>query len=287
MTTETKIHILILSCHDRRGIVSQVTQFLDYMHCNIVEASQFTAPDTSTFFMRVAFQIENPHIKPLLLEEKFSTLAKRYGLSWQLFDSSEKVSTAIMVSKFDHCLQDLLYRWKSGLIPVDIKVIISNHEDSIQFLGNHKIPFKYLPMSKVGKQMAEDLLLEIMQEYSIELLVLARYMQVLSESFLKRFEGQAINIHHSSLPSFKGAKPYAQAYERGVKLIGATAHYVSNDLDEGPIIEQDIIRADHAMSAQDLTNIGRDVETIVLARAIKWHAEHRIFLNGAKTIIFK
>lgn len=287
MKSPKNTYILILSCKDRRGIVSQVTHFLDYMHCNIVEATQFTAPDTNTFFMRVAFQIENSHISPLLIEGKFSTFAKRFNLDWKIFDSSKSIPTAIMVSKFDHCLQDILYRWKSGLLPIDIKVIISNHEDSRRFLENHDIPFEYLPILEIGKQKSEDFLLEILEKNSIKLLVLARYMQVLSESFLSKFNGQAINIHHSSLPSFKGAKPYTQAYDRGVKLVGATAHYVSNDLDEGPIIEQDIIRADHAMSVEDLTHIGRDVETIVLARAIKWHAEHRIFLNGPKTVIFK
>jgi formyltetrahydrofolate deformylase len=241
--------------------------------------------------MRVHFAAEDPAITGAMLREEFAALALTMQMSAQLNDAHKKPRVMLMVSKIGHCLNDLLFRYKSGLLPVEIPAIVSNHTDFYQLAASYNIPFHHLPLaagaSPEAKRVQEQRVLEIVQSNDIDLVVLARYMQILSPEICDALKGRAINIHHSFLPSFKGAKPYYQAHERGVKLIGATAHFVTGDLDEGPIIEQDVERVDHAMDPDTLTAIGRDVECVVLARAVKWFVEHRILLNGHKTVVFK
>ena len=241
--------------------------------------------------MRVHFSLEDSQISYAALSAEFSQLAETMQMEWQLHDAHHKPRVMLMVSKIGHCLNDLLFRYKSGLLPVEIKAIVSNHADFYQLAASYNIPFHHLPLAAgadaEAKLAQENKILEIVDSHQIELVVLARYMQILSPSMCQALKGKAINIHHSFLPSFKGAKPYYQAHERGVKLIGATAHFVTGDLDEGPIIEQDVERVDHAMTPEELTAIGRDVECVVLARAVKWFVEHRILLNGHKTVVFK
>jgi formyltetrahydrofolate deformylase len=207
-------------------------------------------------------------------------------MSWQLHDDATRIRTLIMVSRLGHCLNDLLFRWKTGSLPVDVAGVVSNHDDFAELAASYRIPFHHIPVTSASKTAAESQLLEVIDGTGTELIVLARYMQILSGEVCKRMEGRMINIHHSFLPSFKGAKPYHQAHARGVKLIGATAHYVTPDLDEGPIIEQDVIRVNHTLSPERLTEAGRDVEAQVLARAVTWHAEHRVLLNGDRTVVF-
>jgi formyltetrahydrofolate deformylase len=214
-------------------------------------------------------------------------LAETLIMQWTLHDASQPMRTVLMVSKEGHCLNDLLFRWKSGLLPLDIRAIISNHREFYQLAASYNVPFHHIPVSAATKAQGEAKQFEIIESEGAELVVLARYMQILSDDMCKKLAGRAINIHHSFLPSFKGAKPYYQAHDRGVKLIGATAHYVTADLDEGPIIEQDVARVDHSKTVEDLTTQGRDTESQVLARAVKWHSEHRVLLNGHKTVIFK
>jgi formyltetrahydrofolate deformylase len=221
------------------------------------------------------------------LKTQLTSFAQPYQMRWRLHARAEPMRTVIMVSKEGHCLNDLLFRWKSGLLPLDIRAIISNHRDFYQLAASYNVPFHHFAVSAASKLQAEAKQYEIMQSEAAELVVLARYMQVLSDDFCRKLSGSAINIHHSFLPSFKGAKPYYQAHDRGVKLIGATAHYVTAELDEGPIIEQDVARVDHSKTVEDLTTLGRDTESQVLARAVKWHSEHRVLLNGHKTVIFK
>lgn len=279
--------ILTLSGPDRPGIVHAVTGFLLQRQGNILEAAQYNDKATQLFFMRVQFESTDPDTSISALDEAFAPIARQLGMKWQFFDSSRPTPTVIMVSKLGHCLNDLLFRHRSGLLPIDIRAIVSNHRDFYQLAASYNIPFHHLVVTAQTKLQAEARLMQIVSDEKAELVVLARYMQVLSDDLCRVLEGRAINIHHSFLPSFKGAKPYVQAHERGVKLIGATAHYVTAALDEGPIIEQDVARVDHAMTAQTLTALGRDVESVVLARAIKWHAEHRILLDGNKTVVFK
>jgi formyltetrahydrofolate deformylase len=281
----TESHILNLSCPDRTGIVHAVTGVLAGQNGNITDAAQFNDQSTGQFFMRVQFTLRGDHVAALRAE--FSVLAAQMKMKWQLRAASDKMRTIIMVSKLGHCLNDLLFRYRSSLLPLDIRAIVSNHRDYYQLAASYDIPFEHIPVSKDTKAQAESRLLELVAQERIELVVLARYMQVLSNDLCVALEGRAINIHHSFLPSFKGAKPYFQAHERGVKIIGATAHYVTPELDEGPIIEQDIARVSHADDAQQLTTIGRDVESAVLARAVTWHAEHRVLLNGNKTVVFR
>ena len=233
----------------------------------------------------VRFDVETP--SPAPLRDAFTALAATYNMRWDLHNANERMPTVIMVSKLGHCLNDLLFRYRSLLLPLDIRAIVSNHRDFYQLAASYDIPFHHIPVTAATKERAEDRLREVLAHENVELVVLARYMQVLSERLCNDLSGRAINIHHSFLPSFKGARPYQQAFDRGVKLIGATAHYVTVDLDEGPIIEQDIARADHAMSAAQLTAIGRDTESAVLARAVVWHAERRVLLNGHKTVVFR
>jgi formyltetrahydrofolate deformylase len=281
-------HILTLSCADRPGIVHAVTRFLLDEKANIVEAAQFDDASTRLFFMRVKFELLDPGYRDASgLAQRFESIAKEFGMKAQIAPADARMKTVIMVSQLGHCLNDLLFRYRSGLLPIDIRAIVSNHRTYYQLAASYEIPFHHIQVTPQTKAGAEAKLFEIFDDEGAELLVLARYMQVLSENACQRFSGRAINIHHSFLPSFKGARPYAQAHDRGVKLIGATAHYITADLDEGPIIEQDVERADHAAGVDELTALGRDVESVVLARAIKWHAEHRILLNGRKTVVFR
>ncbi|MFC3109665.1 formyltetrahydrofolate deformylase [Undibacterium arcticum] len=284
-------YILTLSCPDQRGIVHRVSGFLAQHDCNIIDSAQFGDADSRLFFMRVHFASENPALPDATLRSEFAQLASSLGMNAQLHDARRKPRVLLMVSKIGHCLNDLLFRYKSGLLPVEIPAIVSNHMDFYQLAASYNIPFHHLPLaagaSTQAKQEQEQRLLDIIDTQQIELVVLARYMQVLSPTLCRALQGRAINIHHSFLPSFKGARPYLQAHDRGVKLIGATAHFVTGELDEGPIIEQDVERVDHAMDPDTLTAIGRDVECVVLARAVKWFVEHRILLDGHKTVVFK
>jgi formyltetrahydrofolate deformylase len=278
-------YVVTLSCPDRVGIVHAVTGLLVEHGANITEAAQFNDASTGLFFMRVRFDVQAP--SPTHLREAFTALAGRYGMRWDLHNANARMPTVIMVSKLGHCLNDLLFRYRSQLLPLDIRAIVSNHRDFYQLAASYDIPFHHIPVTTATKERAEDRLREVIAQEGAELVVLARYMQVLSERLCHDLSGRAINIHHSFLPSFKGARPYQQAFDRGVKLIGATAHYVTGDLDEGPIIEQDIARVDHAMSPAQLTAIGRDSESAVLARAVVWHAERRVLPNGHKTVVFR
>jgi formyltetrahydrofolate deformylase len=281
----TASHILTLSCPDRTGIVHAVTGALANADGNITDAAQYNDQSTGQFFMRVQFVL--PQSNVVALRAAFAALAATLSMRWELRAANEKLRTIIMVSKLGHCLNDLLFRYRSGLLPLDIRAVVSNHRDYYQLAASYDVPFHHIPVTAETKPQAEAKLLEMVKQDDVELVVLARYMQVLSNDLCRALEGRAINIHHSFLPSFKGAKPYYQAHERGVKIIGATAHYVTPVLDEGPIIEQDIARVNHADDPQELTTIGRDVESAVLARAVTWHAEYRVLLNGNKTVVFR
>lgn len=282
---DTTTYILTLSCPDQRGIVHAVSGFLLERGGNIEEAAQYNDHDTGLFFMRVQFACADAGAEAL--REQIGTLAARFDMRWQLHAAAQPMRAVIFVSKEGHCLNDLLFRWKSGLLPLDIRAIVSNHRDFYQLAASYNVPFHHIAVNKANKAQAEERQLEIIDGEGADLVVLARYMQVLSDAMCQRLAGRAINIHHSFLPSFKGAKPYYQAHERGVKLIGATAHYVTSDLDEGPIIEQDVARVDHSLTVEDLTAIGRDTESQVLARAVKWHGEHRVLVNGQRTVVFR
>ena len=274
-----------MSCPDRLGLVHAVSGFLLERGGNIEEAAQYNDHGTGLFFMRVQFACERlGHVE---LRRQLAVFAEPYQLRWQLHAITEPMKTVIMVSKEGHCLNDLLFRWKSGLLPVDIRAIISNHRDFYQLAASYNVPFHHIGVTAATKVQAEGRAFEVIEAEGAELVVLARYMQILSDDLCQKLSGRAINIHHSFLPSFKGAKPYYQAHDRGVKLIGATAHYVTADLDEGPIIEQDVARVDHSRTVEDFTAQGRDTESQVLARAVKWHSEHRVLINGHKTVIFK
>ena len=279
------VYILTLSCPDRLGLVHAVSGFLLERGGNIEEAAQYNDADTGLFFMRVQFACGQ--LTQEDLQTQLNLFAQPFQMNWRLHARAQPMRTVIMVSKEGHCLNDLLFRWKSGLLPVDIRAIISNHREFYQLAASYNVPFHHLPVTAATKAQAEAKQYEIIQDEGAELVVLARYMQVLSDDLCRKLSGSAINIHHSFLPSFKGAKPYYQAHDRGVKLIGATAHYVTADLDEGPIIEQDVARVDHSKTVEDLTTLGRDTESQVLARAVKWHSEHRVLINGHKTVIFK
>ncbi len=281
----SQVYILTLSCPDRLGLVHAVSGFLLERGGNIDEAAQYNDPDTGLFFMRVRFSCGQLTFEDLKFQLKL--MAEPLKMKWSLHAKAQLMRTVIMVSKEGHCLNDLLFRWKSGLLPLDIRAIVSNHREFYQLAASYNVPFHHIPVTAATKPQAEAKQLEIIQAEGAELVVLARYMQVLSDDLCKKLSGKAINIHHSFLPSFKGAKPYYQAHDRGVKLVGATAHYVTADLDEGPIIEQDVARVDHTKTVEDFTNQGRDTESQVLARAVKWHSEHRVLLNGHKTVIFK
>ncbi len=281
----TESCIVTLSCADRQGIVHAVTGYLVAQKANITEAAQFNDPSTGLFFMRVRFDVAQMPLQAL--RESFVPVADAFKMNWGMFSAAARTRTVIMVSKQGHCLNDLLFRHQAEGLPIDIRAIVSNHDEHRALATSYKIPFHLIEVTPSTKASAEAQFLALVNEVRAELVVLARYMQVLSPSTCQALAGRAINIHHSFLPSFKGAKPYQQAFERGVKLIGATAHYVTSNLDEGPIIEQDIARVDHAMNPTQLAALGRDVESVVLARAVKWHAEHRVLVDGSKTVVFK
>jgi len=276
--------VLTLSCPDKPGIVYAVSSFLVQHSANIIDSQQYGEPDGGLFFMRVHFSVPQPHVVSDL-ERDFTWVAESFHMSWHLHDKFERIKTLLMVSQLGHCLNDLLFRWSAGSLPVDITGVVSNHEVFRGLTESYQLPFHFLPVTKESKPAAEAQLMSIIDETSTELIVLARYMQILSPEVCKRVEGRMINIHHSFLPSFKGAKPYHQAHAKGVKLVGATAHYVTPDLDEGPIIEQGLLRVDHSYSPDRLVEAGRDVEAQVLARAVTWHAEHRVLLNGNRTVV--
>ena len=278
-------YILTLSCPDRPGIVHAVSGFLLERGGNIEEAAQYNDHDTGLFFMRVQFACDRVSFEDLQLQLK--AFAEPFGMRWKLHATHQPMRTVLMVSKEGHCLNDLLFRWKSGLLPLDIRAIVSNHREFYQLAASYNVPFHHIPVTAATKAEAEARQYEIIEREGADLVVLARYMQILSDGLCHKLAGRAINIHHSFLPSFKGARPDHQAHARGVKLIGATAHYVTADLDEGPIIEQDVARVEHSKTVEDLTALGRDTESLVLARAVKWHSEHRVLLNGHKTVVFK
>ncbi len=280
-----KSYVLTVTCKSTRGIVAAITGYLAEKGCYITDSSQFDDLQTGLFFMRLTF-ISQEGVKIEELREGFAPVVKRFDMTCDIRDSEERMKVVLMVSRFGHCLNDLLYRWKIGALPIDIVAVISNHFDYQKVVVNHDIPFHHIKVTKENKPQAEARMLEIVEQTDADLVVLARYMQVLSDQLCKKMSGRIINIHHSFLPSFKGANPYKQAYERGVKLIGATAHYVTEDLDEGPIIEQDIARITHAQSAEDYVSIGRDVESQVLARAVHAHIHHRCFINGNRVVVF-
>jgi len=277
-------YILNLACPDRTGIVHAVSGFLLERGGNIEEAAQYNDPATGLFFMRVQFRCP---LEAAPLRAQMTDLAARFAMRWRLHECAQPMRCVIFVSREGHCLNDLLFRWKSGLLPLDLRAIISNHRDFYQLAASYGIAFHHIPVTRENKAKAEARQLEIIDGEQAELVVLARYMQILSDAMCEQLAGRAINIHHSFLPSFKGARPYHQAHQRGVKLIGATAHYVTADLDEGPIIEQDVARVDHTHTVEDLTAAGRDTESQVLARAVKWHSERRVLLDGHKTVVFR
>jgi len=273
-------------CPDRKGIVAAVAGFLSERDASIVEAKQFNDHLTRRFYMRAVFTSVGPNFVGVeQLRAQFAKLADGYEMTWQIEDTAQRVRVLIAVSKLGHCLNDLLHRWRSGVLPVDIVGVVSNHEDLRGLVEWHQIPFHHLPVTADTRIEQEAALLELFSRYQADLLVLARYMQILSNDACRTLAGRCINIHHSFLPSFKGARPYHQAYERGVKIIGATAHYVTSDLDEGPIIEQAVERVGHEHTPERFQEIGRDLEAIVLARAVRWHAERRILLDGQRSVI--
>jgi formyltetrahydrofolate deformylase len=278
-------YILTLSCPDRRGIVHAVAGLIADCGCTILDSAQYSDPASDTFFMRV-------HLADELggggaLREKLAPVAREFGFDWKLHDAAYRPRVLLMASKTGHCLNDLLFRYSSGLIHAQVVAVISNHEDFRALTEAHGIPYHWLPVDHSNRAEQEKALLAFVEAQRIDLVVLARYMQVLSPGLCRALRGRAINIHHSFLPSFKGAHPYAQAHARGVKLIGATAHFVTDDLDEGPIIEQDVSRVGHAQGVKEFTAIGRDVECVVLARAVEWFVQHRILLNGDRTVVFR
>ena len=287
--------VLTLSCRDTTGIVHAVSGLLYQAGCNIIDSQQFgdvqSEGSTGLFFMRVHFAAPDHLADAGTLERLFSHVREQFQMTASIHALARKPRVLIMVSKHGHCLNDLLFRWRSGWLPIDIPAIVSNHPDYAELAASYGIPFHHLPLptgsSPEVKRAQEQQVEALVAQEGVDLVVLARYMQILSAEFCQFLKGRAINIHHSFLPSFKGAKPYYQAHDRGVKLIGATAHYVTADLDEGPIIEQDVERVDHPLTPEDFTAVGRDVECVVLARAVKWHAEHRVLMNGHKTVVFK
>ena len=281
-------YILKISCPATSGIVAAVTTYLAGRECYLSELAQFDDEFTGRFFMRAVFRF-NAGARPDLaaLRQGFVDVAVPFDMDWELFEGNRPMPVLLMVSKYDHCLADLLYRHQKGEMDMRITAIVSNHLDLRPMAEREGIRFVYLPVTRDTKAQQEAALLQLVEETGTELVVLARYMQILSDDLCKQLSGRAINIHHSFLPGFKGAKPYHQAFERGVKLIGATAHYVTSDLDEGPIIEQEVQRVDHAYLPDDLVAVGRDTETVALSRAVKYHLEHRVFLNGDRTVIFR
>ncbi|MDA8230528.1 MAG: formyltetrahydrofolate deformylase [Magnetospirillum sp.] len=279
--------VLTITCPDTVGIVAAVSGFLTQHDCFITEAAQYGDPISRRFFCRIVFCYGALTPPVPELEKLFSLVAERFQMIWKLHDLGRKARVVILVSKFGHCLVDLLHRYHTGQLPIEIPAVISNHPDMRAIVEWHGIPYHYFAVDKHDKFAQEKRVAEVIDHSHADLVVLARYMQILSREMCVRLSGKAINIHHSFLPSFKGAKPYHQAHARGVKIIGATAHYVTPDLDEGPIIEQGVERVDHTATPDDLVAIGRDIENVVLARAVRWHVEHRVLPNGSKTVVFK
>ncbi|HST66713.1 MAG TPA: formyltetrahydrofolate deformylase [Mycobacteriales bacterium] len=278
--------VLALSCPDQPGIIRAVAGHLADAGCNVVDSQQFADPLTERFFLRA--EADPPAGLDLAtLRGSFAAVGRHFGMDWALHDAADRPRVLILVSKAGHCLNDLLFRWESGALRAEVVGVVSNHPDLAPLAGRHGVPFHHVPVPPGGKPVAEKALLDLVAAERVDLVVLARYMQVLSDPVCAELAGRAINIHHSFLPSFAGARPYHQAYERGVKLIGATAHYVTAELDEGPIIEQDVHRVDHAAGPEALVAAGQDVEAQVLARAVRWHVEHRVMRNGARTVVFR
>ncbi|MFT6425895.1 MAG: formyltetrahydrofolate deformylase [Celeribacter sp.] len=278
-------HVLTVTCQSKRGIVAAISGNLAELGCNITDSAQFDDPGTGQFFMRVSF-VSEQGLDQAALEAGFAPVGSDFNMNWAIHNEAQKMKVILMVSRFGHCLNDLLYRWRIGALPIDIVGVISNHMEYQKVVVNHDIPFHCIKVTKDNKPDAEAAIMQVVRDTGAELIVLARYMQILSDDMCQQMSGRIINIHHSFLPSFKGANPYKQAFERGVKLIGATAHYVTADLDEGPIIEQDTVRITHAQSPEDYVSLGRDVEAQVLSRAIHAHIHHRVFINGNKTVVF-
>jgi len=278
--------VLVVKCPDRKGVVAAVSGFLADNDASIVESNHFNDAIADEFYMRTVFRADGPMPPKADLERGFELIARRFDMQWSLHAAAAKPRVLIAVSKFGHCLYDLLHRWRSGQLPVEIVGVMSNHDDMRSFTEWNGLPFHHLPVTKDTKAAQEEQFIALVDALHVDLVVLARYMQILSPQLCAQLAGRCINIHHSFLPSFKGAKPYHQAFDRGVKIIGATAHYVTTDLDEGPIIEQGVQRVDHGHTPDDLVKIGQDIECSVLARAVVWHAEHRILINGVKTVVF-
>ncbi len=278
--------ILLISCPDRKGILAEVTGFIAKNGGNILHADQHIDFQSSTFFMRIEWELDGFLLPKEKIEEAFRPIAEKFGMDYQLHFSSEVKNVAIFVSRYDHCLYDLLYRFKAGELPGNLKLVISNHTDLQPVVEMFGIPFYYFPKNRENKLSVEEREIELLEREGIDLVVLARYMQILSDRFVNRFRNRIINIHHSFLPAFVGAKPYHRAYQRGVKIIGATSHYVTEELDQGPIIEQDVVRVSHRDSVEDMIRKGRDLEKIVLSRAVKWHLENKILVYDNKTVIF-
>jgi formyltetrahydrofolate deformylase len=285
---ERQKYVLTVSCPEANGIVRAVSDFLFQRGATISDAAQHRDPVLDRFFMRVEFEeVEAALPGSDKLNEDFHEIAERFTMQWSFFDLAIKPRVLMAVSKHGHCLNDILHRWSSGVLPADIVGVVSNHEELRGITEWYGIPYHYLPVTPDNKDVQEDAVLEIVRQKKVDLLALARYMQILSPKMCEAMAGRAINIHHSFLPGFKGANPYRQAYMRGVKIIGATAHYVTTDLDEGPIIEQAVEKIDHNFDIDELVQIGRDAECAAFARAVKWHCEHRIIVNGNKTVVFK
>jgi formyltetrahydrofolate deformylase len=280
-------YVMTIVCPDRPGIVFAVSSFLVQHSANILQSQQFDDRLDDRFFMRVHFEVFDESMTLGALRAAFAPVSEAFSMRWQMWGAAARYRTLVMVSKFGHCLNDLLYRQSTGSLQIEVPAVVSNHPDLEPMAKSYGIPFHHIPVSADDKAVAEERLLELVDSLDIHLVVLARYMQVLSDGACRQLAGRAINIHHSFLPSFKGAKPYQQAFERGVKLVGATAHYVTPDLDEGPIIEQDVIRVDHGLSGRQLMDAGRDVESQVLSRAVRWHAESRVLVNGNRTVVFR
>jgi formyltetrahydrofolate deformylase len=279
-------YVLTLSCPDRRGIVHGVASLLLVTGCNILDSQQFGDGDSGLFFMRVHFAAEDPGVDLAGLRAAFAATGASFRMAWQMVEADARMRVLILVSRLGHCLNDLLFRQRIGALRMEVPAVVSNHGDFAGLAASYGVPFHHLPVTPQSRAEQERRLLALVDEQQVDLVVLARYMQVLSATACERLRGRAINIHHSFLPGFKGARPYHQAHARGVKLIGATAHYVTTELDEGPIIEQEVARVDHAASPEQLTAVGRDVECQALARAVKWHIEHRVLLNGSRTVVF-
>lgn len=281
-------YVIALTCPDARGIAAAVAGFLAENHANIVEAHHFHEGAPDRFFLRAEFTERDGPLPPLsTLKDKFADIAQRFYMRWEMADTAAPRRVLIAVSRFGHCLYDLLHRRRAGSLNIEVPAVVSNHDDMRSFVEWNGIPYHYLPVERANKAAQEERLLELIVAHDIDLVVLARYMQVLSPRLCQALAGRCINIHHSFLPGFKGAKPYHQAYERGVKIVGATSHYVTSDLDEGPIIEQAVERVDHGHTPERLVEVGRDLESMVLARAVRWHAERRIMLSGTRTIVFR